>query len=163
MNIFILDKDPRLAAQYHNDKHCIKMILESVQMLCNAITIFGTPNSLTYKLTHLKHPCSLWVCESLENWLWLYRLTKFLNIEYKYRYNKTEDHKSFLVLQSQKCLILKSKIPNIKMTPFKMAMPIDYQNKNVVDSYRTYYRKDKLTWGNNKPSTWTKRGKPYWL
>jgi len=34
MNIFILDNNPKLAAQYHCDKHCVKMILESAQLLC---------------------------------------------------------------------------------------------------------------------------------
>jgi len=39
MNIFILDNDPIKAAQYHNDKHCIKMILEHTQMLSTAIRV----------------------------------------------------------------------------------------------------------------------------
>ena len=29
MNIFYLDKEPRLCAQYHVDKHVVKMILET--------------------------------------------------------------------------------------------------------------------------------------
>ena len=33
MNIFILDKNPKIAAEYHCDKHVVKMILESAQML----------------------------------------------------------------------------------------------------------------------------------
>ena len=36
MNIFILDKDIEKCAQYHCDKHLIKMILESAQLLCTA-------------------------------------------------------------------------------------------------------------------------------
>ena len=36
MNIFILDEDPKRAAEYHCDKHVCKMILESGQMLCTA-------------------------------------------------------------------------------------------------------------------------------
>ena len=36
MNIFYLDKDPVKAAQYSCDKHVVKMILESAQMLCTA-------------------------------------------------------------------------------------------------------------------------------
>lgn len=30
MNIFYLDPTPSICAQYHNDKHCVKMILESL-------------------------------------------------------------------------------------------------------------------------------------
>ena len=36
MNIFALDKDPVVAAQMSCDKHIVKMILESAQMLCTA-------------------------------------------------------------------------------------------------------------------------------
>ena len=36
MNIFHLDKDPLLCAKYHCDKHVVKMILETGQMLCTA-------------------------------------------------------------------------------------------------------------------------------
>ena len=36
MNIFVLDKDPIVAAKMACDKHIVKMILESAQMLCTA-------------------------------------------------------------------------------------------------------------------------------
>lgn len=36
MNIFYLDEDPNLAAQYQYDKHVIKMILETAQLLSTA-------------------------------------------------------------------------------------------------------------------------------
>ncbi len=36
MNIFYLDSDPRICAQMHNDKHCVKMILEYAQLLSTA-------------------------------------------------------------------------------------------------------------------------------
>jgi hypothetical protein len=36
MNIFYLHQDPKKAAQMHNDKHVVKMILESAQLLCTA-------------------------------------------------------------------------------------------------------------------------------
>ncbi len=36
MNIFYRDNSPALAAKYHNDKHVVKMILESAQMLSTA-------------------------------------------------------------------------------------------------------------------------------
>jgi len=36
MNIFHLHKDPRICAEYHCDKHVVKMILETGQMLSTA-------------------------------------------------------------------------------------------------------------------------------
>jgi hypothetical protein len=36
MNIFVLDQDPKLAAQAHLDKHVVKMIIEYAQLLSTA-------------------------------------------------------------------------------------------------------------------------------
>ncbi len=44
MNIFFLDRDPQVCAVYHNDKHVVKMIVESAQML-SACHRFGKVNS----------------------------------------------------------------------------------------------------------------------
>ena len=53
MNIFILDEDIDKCAEYHVDKHVVKMILESAQLLCTAHWIekyIGyTPRKLTSK------------------------------------------------------------------------------------------------------------------
>ncbi|GAL02076.1 hypothetical protein JCM19237_4969 [Photobacterium aphoticum] len=96
MNIFVLDEDIQTCAQAHCDQHVVKMILESVQILCTALNKkgFETP----YKSTHVKHPCVLWVEASYDNFLWLRDLALALNEEYKYRYDKTVDHKSIAVL-----------------------------------------------------------------
>ncbi len=81
MNIFVLDEDIEQCAQYHCDQHVVKMILESVQMLCTALNKKGfvTP----YKSTHVNHPCVLWVEESFDNFLWLKKLAIELNTEYR--------------------------------------------------------------------------------
>jgi hypothetical protein len=36
MNVFMLDHDPLLAAKYHCDKHVVKMVVETAQMLSTA-------------------------------------------------------------------------------------------------------------------------------
>lgn len=36
MNIFVLDRDPYIAASYHCDKHVVKMICEYAQLLSTA-------------------------------------------------------------------------------------------------------------------------------
>ena len=38
MNIFVLDKNPKKAAEYHCNKHVVKMILESCQMVKKVCT-----------------------------------------------------------------------------------------------------------------------------
>ena len=36
MNIFFLDTDPKRCAKMHNNRHCVKMILEYAQLLSTA-------------------------------------------------------------------------------------------------------------------------------
>jgi len=47
MNIFFLDKDPKIAAQMQCDKHVVKMILETAQMLSTAARAQG--HDIRYK------------------------------------------------------------------------------------------------------------------
>src|SRR5210317_1125408 len=82
MNIFYLDSDPEVCASYHCDKHVVKMIVESCQMLSNALPKDEAP----YRRTHYNHPCSKWVRESWNNWWWLAQLTECLLSEWRDRY-----------------------------------------------------------------------------
>ena len=62
MNIFYLSEGPVDAASSQGDKHVVKMILESAQMLCTAH--HACPSDAQrpekfYKQAHLNHPSSL--------------------------------------------------------------------------------------------------------
>ena len=50
MNIFYLHHDPKLCAQYHVDKHVVKMILETAQLLSTAHWLSGGEGP--YRATH---------------------------------------------------------------------------------------------------------------
>ena len=102
MNIFCLDKDPVKAAQMMCDKHIVKMLLESAQLMCTAhreldvsCNIMPNIDKMLYKSTHKNHPSAKWVRESAYNYIWLYRHWVAMNDEYKLRYNKKVNHKSF--------------------------------------------------------------------
>ena len=69
MNIFYLHKDPRICAQMYCDKHVVKMIIESAQMLCTTHHILGA--AAPYKKIHVNHPCTVWTRESIDNYNWL--------------------------------------------------------------------------------------------
>lgn len=153
MNIFILDTDIDLCAQYHCDQHVLKMILESVQLLCTALNKkgFETP----YKSTHLNHPCVLWVEKSYANFIWLTKLTYALNNEYRYRYDRETNHKSISVLQK----IQGHRYADIGLTEFVQAMPDRYKVKgNAVLAYRQFYLGEKIAF-----ARWTKRKVPDWF
>jgi hypothetical protein len=93
MNIFYLDPNPQVAARYHVDKHVVKMVLESAQLLSAAHFVLDKNNEGMYKPTHINHPCSKWTRESKANYLWLYQLFKELSHEYTFRYGKV--HKTY--------------------------------------------------------------------
>ena len=71
MNIFYLDKDPELAAIYQYNKHVVKMILESAQMLCTAHRYYGNED-VPYKTAHLNHPSTIWCRQNSKQYMWLY-------------------------------------------------------------------------------------------
>ena len=151
MNIFVLDLNPVKAAQYHNDRHCVKMILETTQLLSTALPYFEKERSGPYKATHLNHPCSVWTRTCKGNYQWLWSLGIALCKEYTHRYGKTHKCESYL-----EDLRLAKPIPK-RMTPFAQAMPEHYRNTNVIKAYRAYYRGEK--WHLAK---WTNRAIPRW-
>ena len=93
MNIFYLDKCPNKAAKVQYNKHVVKMILESAQMLCAAHHVLGNPDDVPYKLAHKNHPSTIWVRENSLHYEWLYEHFVALSREYNKRYGKT--HMSF--------------------------------------------------------------------
>ena len=92
MNIFYLDKDAEIAAQYHCDKHCVKMILESAQLLSTAHRVLDGDEDADrlglYKSFSPNHPSAIWVRQSDQNYNWLWELLHYLGIEYSKRYDK---------------------------------------------------------------------------
>ena len=152
MNIFVLDRDPQKAAQYHCDKHVVKMILETAQILCAAFPKGDAP----YKQTHYNHPCSIWARESLANFNWLIELGYHLGEEYTARYGKT--HKSIAVIEWCDDHIPSLNFPQMEMTEFALAMPDYCKTSDAVESYRKYYieeKKEICSWKNGSPD-WLK-------
>lgn len=173
MNIFVLSKNIKKCARYHNDKHVVKMILEYAQLLSTSLRLADgkrveveTATKRTkvfyllkgekilnnqhavggsaYQLTHVNHPCTKWLMESVNNWLWLRELSVELNEEYKRRFKepgkKKADHRSFLVISS---LPVPKNLPSVPMTKFALAMPEECKIGGAVASYREYYLKNK--------------------
>jgi hypothetical protein len=155
MNIFILDKDVKKCAQYHCDKHVVKMILETAQLLCGVHHVTAqVTDQVPYKLSHKNHPCAIWTRESLSNYLYLCELGLALCDEYTHRYGKR--HKSLQVILW--CINNRPNIPDKEFTEPAKAMPEEYKVKSVVDSYRNYYRGAKSGF-----TTWKNRDIPKWF
>jgi len=153
MNIFVLDANIKNCAKYHCDKHVVKMLLEAVQILCTVCSKAGI--KVPYKATHHEHPCVLWAGKSIQNWHWLKKLVIALNEEYKYRYYKNVDHKSFTVVIK----LLEPKLPNLGLTEFCQTMPKEFRILGYpIRAYRYYYISVK-----HGIAKWTRRKVPGWF
>ena len=143
MNIFYLDKDPVKAAQLQYNKHVVKMILESAQMLCTAHHCHGLDYEtewVPYKKAHVNHPSTRWVRQSASHYLWLYYHMLALGEEYTKRYGKTH-------LSITKCKELLAKYPDgILHTGFSeppQCMPDEYKRESAIHAYWLYYVHEK--------------------
>lgn len=150
MNIFALDVVPRVAAEYHCDKHVVKMCLEAAQML-------STAAGVGYRPAYQNHPCTLWVSHRLQNYQWLWRLCHALGVEYNYRYGKV--HKSHILLHEE--LPYEVDLPAGPMTNWPLAMPDVYKQPDPILAYRAYYRGDKAP--TISPFSYTGRQLPKWI
>ena len=151
MNIFVLDEDPHVAASMACDKHVVKMILETAQMLCAAAIAKGY--EMPYGATHKHHPCTLWAGLSRGNWDWLVEHGIALCAEYTLRYGKV--HKSQQIIEHARDM--KISFCNQQLTPFAQAMPPQYKNECAVTAYRAYYMGEKArfaTWKTQTPDWW---------
>ena len=149
MNIFVLDTCPIQSAKYACDKHVVKMILESAQMLCSIHPQGDAP----YRRSFYNHPCTKWVRESSANYNWLIEHAYALCSEYTRRYDKI--HKTEKVIDW--CNNNRIELPDIGLTPHPTCMPDYCKEESIVDSYRNYYIKEKSDF-----AKWKDGNVPYW-
>jgi hypothetical protein len=154
MQIFVLDSDPIKAAQMHNNKHIVKMVLESCQLLCSVHHLTSDKKDIPYRLSHKNHPCAKWARESFSNYIWLLDLTRALLDEYTHRYGKK--HASERVYEW--CSINLPKIEDKGLTPFAQAIPEHLKSDDAVQSYRRFYIEEKISF-----CKYTNRQIPDWL
>jgi len=146
MNIFYLHSDPIKAANVQYNKHVVKMILESAQMLCTAHHCYGSSEqkaNVPYRQAHLNHPSTVWTRRSRTTYMWLYDHMIALGKEYTKRYGK--EH-----LTITKCRDFLATPPlHIQGDEFvepPQCMPDEYKVDNdAVSAYWNYYENEKHT------------------
>ena len=170
MNIFVVDKNPFVAAQSLCDKHVPKMIVESVQMLVSAIrrhgadddgvpwTVKGTPHKGGYR----NHPATVWAGDSDSNFDWLLMHGFGLCQEYTFRFGKEHSCWSQLAFLQKRVEL----VPPGPLTDVALCVGETFQNgvthapmQDAVSVYRRFYRADKArfaVWerGRPAPSWW---------
>ncbi len=177
MNIFYTDYDPEVAARNMVDRHVVKMILETAQLLSTAHrvldgemivgkndkgrkttkwTLPDARDTIIYASTHRNHPSAIWVRESAANYNWLYSHLLALGREYTYRYGRTH-----LTIDKLKD-ILKDAPANIEQSKVMTKMPSCMDKQYIISldpiiNYRNYYnygKTDLLRWSNRPPPKW---------
>ena len=184
MNIFILDQNVELSAQWHVDRHIVKMPLEMAQMLCTNLYVLNGMTSKAqsfrqedkvqeifknfpkrkenstrvrdyYMIYNPKHPCTIWLRESVENCKYGLHLFSELLKEYQFRYRRSG-------ILREVCEWMKenydfSLFNKVELTPFAQALPEELKSDDAVESYRKYYIRDK-----SHIAKWTDRESPEW-
>lgn len=155
MNIFYLDKNPKLAAQMLCDKHVVKMVNETVQILSTVRDKLSLPRPVAP--THPHHPSIIWAGESWANYMWLWQYLIAICKEFEHRYHHKHDYEEFI--KGLRCLNF-SLFPTAKPTPVRLAVPDKFKHiKNPVVAYRKYYKTKPEEWALN----YTNRRIPKWL
>lgn len=173
MNIFFVNLDPFNAASDLVDKHVVKMIVESAQLLSTAHRVLdGKETTIIqngrrkktwqlddsrdyemYQATHINHPSAIWVRESIENYNWLVDHFDGLLQEYTRRYERTHKCQAMLVTLQNPPFNLKA----WDMTPAPSCVAEDCLIGDLVTNYRAYYNKHK-----SHMYSWKKRSPPEW-
>jgi hypothetical protein len=174
MNIFYLHPDPLRAARWHCDRHVVKMLLETVQLLYTAHWMLAgldgpdlrtapppktRPLERGYKsISNPKHPSALWARASKQHYMWLASLGLALALEYRHRFgDKThscEAHALWLFFHPPR------EIPDAGWRDPPKAMPdVHKVSGDAVRCYRHYYIYSK---GARGLLTYTKRHTPHW-
>src|SRR5210317_1186893 len=180
MNIFHLHEDPIQCAQWHLDKHVVKMPTEYAQLLSTAHRmldgeLYYVPGKRgmkkrwrlpddrddnIYQAGHYGHPSAVWVRESKSNYMMLFRLYNALLGEYEYRYNEKGKKVHGASLPWLWLMRAPKNIPDIGLTEIPPAMkefPQCIVNGDPVQSYRNFYnvaKKGFASWKNRPIPEW---------
>lgn len=162
MNIFVIENTPEEVAKSHTDRHIVKMPTELAQMISFAYyhdDIWDSdvnPLLMEFNKAHDKHPCSIWIRESAENFMYACELGIELVQEYRFRY-KTNKHQRALDIFTYGMLNT-PEFDKWEQTKYALAMPEEFKVECPIESYRNYYREGKKHLHN-----WTNRVMPLWI
>ena len=189
MNIFILSEEVepivhyQQQAQYHLDRHVVKMIAESTQMLVTSLSFHANYDSMIGKLAAIpriannmpckplsasmtKHPCTVWTASRIEHFNYLACLALQLCHEHQYRYPLSAEHAYMPWLEDvvEQLRYMGLGYTHDLPTQFAVAIKNDSLRSTATDHivamnlYRSYYVRDKRSF-----ATWKKRMKPMWF
>jgi hypothetical protein len=161
MNIFFLSLIPIEIANMSCDQHVVKIQLdtawyfsseEDIIHTCAPFIKDGTRRG--YRPAHKKHPMTMWIGSSLENYMYACKIGIALTLEYTRRYGKIHtcarhlewlyhNHPSqFEERKSETAYYSREGIPE--------CMPEEYRRESIVEAYQIYYMMDKMSFARYK-------------
>jgi len=177
MNIFVLDSDAATSARMMCDKHVVKMIVETAQMLSTAHRVLDGEQTIRItksnrKIKHwvhpdpekdrvlclptmVNHPCTVWSMQTDSNYSWLYDHGIGLLKQYTLRYGKVHSMQN---LFGHHLIEAPNKIQTGELTPFAQAMPDKYRCCDAITAYRNYYIGEKKRF-----AKWSRSQIPAWF
>lgn len=179
MNIFMVDSDPKIAAQMLVDKHIVKMPTETCQMLstCHRVLdgryekkfnawsnryvsnyILENEKYQKYLMQacYINHPCNVWLRQSEENYIWLYEHYIALLEEYTFRYGKK--HRAGIAKNLLKKFPKNLGKKDRTQLICSISSKTDMNNYNEVENYRNFYLETK-----RHIFSWKNRSIPHWI
>lgn len=155
MNIFYTNENPFIAANDHNQRHTIKMIVEYCQLLSTAHHVLDADQALNgiYKSTHQNHPSAVWCRSGQYQYEWVLDCALALCENYTLAAGKI--HKTQATLETLKTLPVN--IPLIEWNEPPIAAPDKFKMKvilglSVCEAYQQYLCE--------KFQEWLQRDKP---
>lgn len=192
MNIFFLDKNPKVAAKMQCDEHIKKMIIEYAQLLstahrildgkCEIVTKISKTstrkqkvwvlddqvmNDKLYKATHYNHPSAIWCRQNNKNYEWLYECYKATCEEFHSRY-RTGDKSKLPEHLSASLIPYLSHVPKNISVSTEISIPpqavSDYLKRSVTsfDEVIQVYRQFYIL-EKSKFANWNHSSIPEWF
>lgn len=163
MNIFFLSYLVEEAARAHFNRHVVKMISETCQLLSTAHWVLAPESAqryfddkLLWRRTHENHPCAVWARAHPNNYRWLASLGLALCYDYTQRFSTgtprrhaAETSLRFLA-QTVPPIDASAPLNAHGVTEPPQCMPDEYRVPgDAVAAYRAYYQgteKQALRW-----------------
>lgn len=171
MNIFVCDPSPVRAAQDLADKHLVKMVLETAQLLSTITSLKGLTFKDQYRITHRNHPCVIALCDNPDYLEWTIIHGIALGVEYQSRFNRF--HKSLNIVYDARNALVTAELTNPdlriayteqEIETFPKAVLDEYKHLPVIEAYRSHLRHKYLSLWKPNQLRWTPPGtQPKWL
>ena len=169
MNVFVCDNDPTRAALQLCDKHVVKMIVESVQILSSVDDKWNLsehmPGVDLCRPGWKNHPAVLCARNNSAYALWIAEHGYALSMEYACRYGKIHamDNLAYYFRKAARLQFGTVAFDADITNTFPRCMPEKYALKaTTVDAYRSYldFKYNEL-WAPGK-ARWTNASQPSW-